>query len=91
MSSFEVGADMPTEITIAQLSRLIGLPGAPVLAMCAQSQRVTRAAEELGVSQVAVSQQVKSLEATLGLKLFARDGKRLVIRRQPRLTANPEA
>ena len=40
MSSFEVGADMPTEITIAQLSRLIGLPGAPVLAMCAQSQRV---------------------------------------------------
>jgi hypothetical protein len=34
MSSFEVDATMPspTEITLAQLSRLIGLPGAPVLA-----------------------------------------------------------
>jgi rhodanese-related sulfurtransferase len=33
MSSFEVDAAMPspTEITVAQLSRLIGLPGAPVL------------------------------------------------------------
>ena len=45
----------------------------------ARSESFTRAATELGVSQAAVSQQVKSLEATLGLKLFARDGKRLVI------------
>jgi LysR family glycine cleavage system transcriptional activator len=45
----------------------------------ARSENFTRAAEELGVSQAAVSQQVKSLEATLGLKLIARDGKRLVI------------
>jgi LysR family glycine cleavage system transcriptional activator len=45
----------------------------------ARNENFTRAAEELGVSQVAVSQQVKFLEATLGLKLFARDGKRLVI------------
>src|SRR5258705_3343168 len=45
----------------------------------ARSENFTRAAEELGVSQAAVSQQVKSLEATLGVKLFARDGKRLVI------------
>src|SRR3954452_10822986 len=47
--------------------------------VAARSEDFTRAAEELGVSQVAVSQQVKSLEAVLGLKLFARDGKRLVI------------
>jgi LysR family glycine cleavage system transcriptional activator len=47
--------------------------------VAARSENFTRAAEELGVSQVAVSQQVKSLEAVLGLKLFARDGKRLVI------------
>ena len=47
--------------------------------VAARSENFTRAAEELGVSQVAVSQQVKSLEAALGLKLFARDGKRLVI------------
>ena|SRR5262245_42654799 len=45
----------------------------------ARSESFTRAATELGVSQTAVSQQVKSLEATLGFKLFARDGKRLVI------------
>jgi LysR family transcriptional regulator, glycine cleavage system transcriptional activator len=45
----------------------------------ARNENFTRAAEELGVSQAAVSQQVKSLEAILGLKLFARDGKRLVI------------
>ena len=45
----------------------------------ARSESFTRAAEELGVSQAAVSQQVKALEATIGVKLFARDGKRLVI------------
>ncbi len=47
--------------------------------VAARSENFTRAAEELGVSQAAISQQVKSLEATLGLKLFARDGKRLAI------------
>src|SRR5262245_2535625 len=45
----------------------------------ARNENFTRAAKELGVTQVAVSQQVKSLEATLGLKLFGRDGKRLFI------------
>jgi LysR family transcriptional regulator, glycine cleavage system transcriptional activator len=44
----------------------------------ARSENFTRAAKELGVSQVAVSQQVKALEANLGVKLFARDGKRVV-------------
>jgi LysR family glycine cleavage system transcriptional activator len=45
----------------------------------ARSENFTRAAEELRVSQTAVSQQVKALEATLGIKLFARDSKRLVL------------
>ena len=45
----------------------------------ARNENFSHAATELGVSQAAVSQHVKSLEATLGLKLFARDGKRLVI------------
>jgi LysR family glycine cleavage system transcriptional activator len=45
----------------------------------ARSENFTRAAEELGVSQAAVSQQVKGLEATLGVKLFTRDGRRLVM------------
>ena len=41
--------------------------------------RATRAAEELCVTQGAVSHQVKALEAELGLKLFHREPQRLVI------------
>ena len=37
----------------------------------------TRAAEELGVSQAAVSRQVKSLEANLGVSLFLRAARRV--------------
>ena len=44
----------------------------------ARHESFTRAAEELCVTQAAVSQQVKVLEATLGLKLFSRERKRLV-------------
>jgi LysR family transcriptional regulator, glycine cleavage system transcriptional activator len=59
--------------------RLPPLNALKAFEVAARSENFTRAAEELGVSQVAVSQQVKSLEATLGLKLFAREGRRLVI------------
>src|SRR5215831_16805608 len=45
----------------------------------ARSNSVTRAAEELSVTQGAVSQQVKALEATLGVKLFNRERQRLKI------------
>jgi LysR family glycine cleavage system transcriptional activator len=45
----------------------------------ARSESFTRAAEELCVTQGAVSHQVKALEATLGLKLFNRERQRLVI------------
>lgn len=45
----------------------------------ARSKSVTRAAEELSVTQGAVSQQVKALEDTLGIKLFNRERQRLVI------------
>src|SRR2546427_9642975 len=45
----------------------------------ARSQSFTRAAEELCVTQGAVSHQVKALEATLGVKLFNRVRQRLVI------------
>jgi LysR family glycine cleavage system transcriptional activator len=41
--------------------------------------QATRAAEELYVTQGAVSHQVKALEATLGIKLFNRERQRLVI------------
>ena len=45
----------------------------------ARHENFTRAAEELCVTQGAVSHQVKALEAELGLKLFNRERKRLVI------------
>lgn len=45
----------------------------------ARHESFTRAAEELCVTQGAVSHQVKALEAALGLKLFNREPQRLVI------------
>jgi LysR family glycine cleavage system transcriptional activator len=45
----------------------------------ARNESFTRAAGELCVTQGAVSQQIKSLEATLGITLFSRERQRLVI------------
>ena len=45
----------------------------------ARHESFTRAAEELNVTQGAVSHQVKALEAVLGLALFTREPRRLVI------------
>jgi LysR family transcriptional regulator, glycine cleavage system transcriptional activator len=45
----------------------------------ARSESFTRAAEELHVTQGAVSHQVKALEATLGIRLFNRERQRLAI------------
>jgi LysR family transcriptional regulator, glycine cleavage system transcriptional activator len=45
----------------------------------ARHESFTRAAQELFVTQGAVSHQVKALEAELGLKLFNRERQRLVI------------
>jgi LysR family glycine cleavage system transcriptional activator len=45
----------------------------------ARYESFTRAAEELCVTQGAVSHQVKALEAELGLKLFNRERQRLII------------
>lgn len=50
----------------------------------ARHESFTRAAEELCVTQGAISQQVKALEAELGLKLFNREPRRLVITRAGR-------
>ena len=45
----------------------------------ARYESFTRAAEELCVTQGAVSHQVKALETELGLKLFNRERQRLAI------------
>jgi LysR family transcriptional regulator, glycine cleavage system transcriptional activator len=61
------------------LRRLPSLNAVKAFEAAARSESFTRAAEELCVTQAAVSQQVKALELTLGIKLFNRERQRLVI------------
>src|SRR5215212_7677559 len=61
------------------LRRLPPLNALKAFEAAARSESFTRAAEELCVTQGAVSHQVKALEATLGIKLFTRERQRLVI------------
>src|SRR6266496_1639898 len=61
------------------LRRLPPLNALKAFEAAARSESFTRAAEELCVTQGAVSQQVKALEATLGVKLFTRERQRLVM------------
>src|SRR5258708_6121128 len=61
------------------LRRLPPLTALKTFEAAARTESCTRAAEELCVTQGAVSHQVKALEATLGLKLFTRERQRLVL------------
>jgi DNA-binding transcriptional LysR family regulator len=61
------------------LRRLPPLNSLKAFEAAARSESFTRAAEELSVTQAAVSQQIKTLEVALGLKLFNRERQRLVI------------
>src|SRR5258707_7396416 len=61
------------------LRRLPPLNALKAFEAAARSESFTRAAEELRVTQGAVSQQVKALEAILGIKLFNRERQRLII------------
>ena len=61
------------------LRRLPPLNALKAFEAAARSESFTRAAEELSVTQGAVSHQVKALEAILGVKLFNRERQRLVI------------
>ena len=62
------------------LRRLPPLNALKAFEAAARHESITRAAEELCVTQGAVSHQVKALEVELGLKLFNREGQRLVIK-----------
>jgi LysR family glycine cleavage system transcriptional activator len=64
---------------VAMRQRLPALNALKVFEAAARHESFTRAAEELSVTQGAVSHQVKALEAELGLKLFNRERQRLVI------------
>jgi LysR family glycine cleavage system transcriptional activator len=61
------------------LRRLPPLNALKAFEAAARSESFTRAAEELCVTQGAVSRQVKALETKLGVKLFNRERQRLVI------------
>jgi LysR family glycine cleavage system transcriptional activator len=61
------------------LRRLPSLNALKAFEAAARHESFTRAAEELFVTQGAVSHQVKALEAELGFKLFNRERQRLVI------------
>lgn len=61
------------------LRRLPGLNALKSFEAAARHESFTRAAEELCVTQGAVSHQVKALEQELGVKLFNRERQRLVI------------
>lgn len=59
--------------------RLPPLNGLKAFEAAARSESFTRAAEELNVTQGAISHQVKALEDRLGLKLFHRERQRLIL------------
>jgi LysR family transcriptional regulator, glycine cleavage system transcriptional activator len=61
------------------LRRLPPLNALKAFEAAARHQSFTKAAQELCVTQGAVSHQVKALEAALGLKLFSRERQRLII------------
>src|SRR5215217_3049020 len=66
------------------LRRLPPLNSLKAFEAAARHESFTRAAEELCVTQGAVSHQVKALETELGTKLFTRERQRLVITEQGR-------
>lgn len=57
----------------------IPLPALRTFHLITQHQTFNRAARLLGITQPAVSQQIRRLERAVGLKLFQRDGRRLVL------------
>lgn len=59
--------------------RLPNLNGLKAFEAAARHQSFTKAAEELSVTQGAVSHQVKALEADLGVRFFNREPKQLII------------
>jgi LysR family transcriptional regulator, glycine cleavage system transcriptional activator len=59
--------------------RLPSLNALKAFEAAARNESFTRAADELCVTQGAVSQQVKALEVSLGISLFGRERQRLVI------------
>jgi DNA-binding transcriptional LysR family regulator len=60
----------PIMVETSQLQTLVAV---------ARAQSFSKAAEELGVTQSAISQSIKNLENKVGVKLFKRSGKKVVL------------
>ena len=60
-------------------ARLPGLPALRTFEAAARHLSFTKAAAELFVTQTAVSHQIKALEAQLGIQLFRRNGRSLLL------------
>jgi LysR family transcriptional regulator, glycine cleavage system transcriptional activator len=76
---------------MSDMRRIPPLAAVRVFEAAARHGNFTRAAEELGMTQAAVSYQVKLLEAGLGTPLFRRDKRRVILteagsRAAPQLT-----
>lgn len=65
--------------------KLPPLNALPVFEAVARLNSFSRAAEELNVSQSAISHQIKGLEAYLGEKLFLRNGRKLALTEEGRV------
>ena len=77
-----VSSTLPVLIVGAKLaSRLPSLNALKAFEAAARHESFTKAADELSVTQGAVSQQVKALEVDLGIRLFDRDRQKLTITR----------
>lgn len=66
-------------------SRLHHLPGLRYFEVAARLNSYSRAAEELFVSQAAVSQKIRQLEDGLGCKLFVREGREMRLTEQGKI------
>lgn len=70
------------------------IPSLKALSCFEQTARfgsASRAAEELYLTQSAVSRQIQGLETWLGCKLFAREKQRLVLTLKAKAICNPSA
>ncbi len=63
-------------------ARLHHLPGLRYFEVAARLNSYSRAADELFVSQAAVSQKIRQLEDGLACKLFVRDGREMRLTEQ---------
>ncbi len=64
---------------MTQMQRLPGLPAFRTFEAAARNLSFSRAAETLGVTPAAVSSQIRSLEAQLGVKLFLRTSRQMAL------------